>query len=548
MFIATSLSHYKHLKVRQHIVAHAENKEVSVMYGLAKFGKRPDVLTYENDVFELAKKKATSFHCSEELWENPLAIATGASRKDLDALRIGWDLILDIDCPDWRLSKLTSHLFVKALQDHGITAATVKFSGNKGFHIAVPFESFPSQIPFEGQMCLTKDLFPEGPRKIASYLLSYLTENCAQVLDQEQKVIFAGKHEFSFADFEAILQKNNKTLVAHQCVDCNKVFEQQKNRQTKLVYQCEQCGFINKPKGAPELIRCEKCSYPVSSKQNRSSIGCPHCGSTNKPEPKFNLLAVVEVDTVLIASRHLYRMPYALHEKSGLVSVPIRVEDILTFEKDIAKPENISFTIPFLDRSLAVPGEGAQLLVRAFDDTYVPWEEEKRQTKIIDVPTDAISEDYFPPCIKNILAGLKDGKKRALFILVNFLRVSGWSAEQIKDFVYTWNEQNPEPLKEQYLKGQLFQIKKGKAPMPPPNCSNKDYYISLLVCKPDDFCPRIRNPAMYAKRKAELGKKKSKKKVSTTTKKSAKDSLARAKEQNSTSQTQKEQEKNSKKE
>ncbi len=525
MFIATSLSHYKRIQVRKKIIAQAEHKEVSVMYGLEKFGKRPDVLTYENDVLELAKKKATSFHCSEESWENPLAITTGSSRKDLDALRIGWDLILDIDCPNWKLSRIITHLFIKALQDHGIVAVTAKFSGNKGFHIAVPFESFPSQIPFQGEMKLTKDLFPEGPRKIALYLLSYITKNYVRVFDKEQKVIFENKHEFLFSDFDSILEKNKKNLVIRQCSDCEKLFEQNTRIKTSVLYQCEQCGAVSKPKGSPEIIRCEKCSYPVSPQQNSRANACPHCGSIKKPRPEFNLPAIVEVDTVLIASRHLYRMPYSLHEKSELASVPVRLDDVLSFEKQFAAPENISFDVSFLDRLQAVPGEGGQLLVRAFDDTYVPEEEERAKAKVIDVPADAIPEDFFPPCIRNILSGLEDGKKRGLFILVNFLRVSGWGAEQIKELVYAWNEKNPEPLKEQYLLGQLNQIKKGRAPMPPPNCSNKDYYISLLVCKPDDFCPKIRNPAMYARRRAELGKKTIKKKSKKeSTKKVAKSS------------------------
>ena len=38
---------------------------------------------------------------------------------------------------------------------------------------------------------------------------------------------------------------------------------------------------------------------------------------------KLDVEKFLEIDTVLISSRHLYRMPYSLHEKSGLVSLPI---------------------------------------------------------------------------------------------------------------------------------------------------------------------------------------------------------------------------------
>ena len=203
MFIATSLSHYKRLEVRKELVLAATDKEIGVIFDGGMFGKRPDILAYDNDILELAKKKAVSFHCSEELWHNPLSISTGMKRHELDDLRKGWDLILDIDCPDWRLSKLTTYLFIRALQDHGIKSISVKFSGNKGFHIAVPFEAFPSQVSYEGETKEVKDLFPEGPRKIAVYLLSYLTENFAEINHDKEEVIFDKKHIFSFKDLRA---------------------------------------------------------------------------------------------------------------------------------------------------------------------------------------------------------------------------------------------------------------------------------------------------------------------------------------------------------
>lgn len=502
MDLSTSLLFYKQQKIRDALVAQAVDKEVSVMLHGNIFGKRPDVLSYANDVLELAKKKASSFHCSEELWFNPLSIRTGMKRHELDELRRGWDLILDIDCPDWELSKLTTYLFIKALQHHGITCISVKFSGNKGFHIAVPFEAFPDSVPVGGEIKLVRHLFPEGPRAIASYLLSFIQRNYISIDSSREEVSFDKTHKYSFKDLEKVAGLSGGSLFQTTCPSCNKRRDFAKE---KITYQCAQCGHISKPVGTPEVLRCEKCSYPVHPQT--SVLLCKHCGSSQPPQQSIDITAVVEVDTILIASRHLYRMPFSLHEKSGLVSIPIPLDEVLTFDKKIAQPKNISsqwFVTPFLDRSKVKLGEAALLFREAFDHEHHSFSSKKILPKV-EIPKEAIPQDFFPPCIQNIQKGLEDGKKRALFILINFLRSVGWNKENITTFVYDWNEQNPQPLREQYLKGQLSQIKQQKKILPPPSCANTDYYKSLLICQPDDFCPRIKNPAQYAKRKSELG-------------------------------------------
>ncbi len=58
------------------------------------FAKRPNILQYPQDVSEFAKDGATSFHVSEEHWNNPMELEPGMSKKKLDKLRTGWDLIL----------------------------------------------------------------------------------------------------------------------------------------------------------------------------------------------------------------------------------------------------------------------------------------------------------------------------------------------------------------------------------------------------------------------------------------------------------------------
>src|SRR3989338_3689310 len=162
---STLLKYYKRRDIQEALIRHATNKEIGVCYGEG-YGKRPDILTYPQEVLDLALNNATSFHCSEELWSNPLQINSTLSKADIGALRIGWDLVLDIDCAVVEYSKLCAELIIKFLQYCDVKDISIKFSGNKGFHIGIPFEAFPQQI----KNVPTKDLFPEAPRRIALYI------------------------------------------------------------------------------------------------------------------------------------------------------------------------------------------------------------------------------------------------------------------------------------------------------------------------------------------------------------------------------------------
>src|SRR3989344_9051573 len=88
--------YYSRPDVQKAIFEFSKNREVAPSYMMESFGKRPDALEYIGDIFELVKKGATSFHCSEELWSQPLSLVTGMTEKQLNELRVGWDLILDI--------------------------------------------------------------------------------------------------------------------------------------------------------------------------------------------------------------------------------------------------------------------------------------------------------------------------------------------------------------------------------------------------------------------------------------------------------------------
>lgn len=413
--LSTLLKHYKREDVREAIVTFAQDREIGVLFGEKGFGKRPDVLKYPNDVLTLAQQGATSFHCSEERWSNPLQISTQMKRNELDALRAGWDLILDIDCPVLEYSKIASDLIVKALEHHSISAISVKFSGNHGFHIGVPFETFPAFV----QDKEVKDLFPEGPRKIAEYLSEMIRERLIDEL-------------LSYKPVQRIAEDLGKE--------------------------------------AKELVE------------------------NNTLDP----FKIVSIDTILIASRHLYRMPYSFNEKSGLVSVPIKKNKILEFKKEAAAPERVEVKEKFL-AELGEKEEASGLFLQAFDFTVKKTEEGKKEFKETEFEAQVhpISERFFPPCVKLMLKGIEDGKKRAVFALINFMRSVGWSYERIEQYLREWNAKNKEPLREGYIISQLRYHQNLNKNVLPPNCDNKMYYVSIGVCKPDEFCKKIKNPANY---------------------------------------------------
>jgi hypothetical protein len=321
-------------------------------------------------------------------------------------------------------SKLGADLLVQALRHHGVKHLSVKFSGNHGFHIGVPFEAFPETV----NGVPTKSLFPEGPRRIAAYLQEMIRAPLSQRL-------------LALHDIVSIAQRVGKT--------------------------------------SNELVK----------------------GGV------FDPFAVLGIDTILIASRHLYRMPYSLNEKSGLVSVVIRPEEIMKFEKENARPERVVPQLEFLSHHVA--GEAKKLIVQAFDFKLPEEKIELKKREFVE-PSDAVPEAYFPPCIKAISQGLKDGKKRAVFVLINFLRSVGWEYDAIENYLKEWNKKNPEPLREVFIVGHLRYHKAQQKKVLPPNCINNGYMVDMGVCQPDNFCganvppgatgfaPRIKNPANYA--------------------------------------------------
>ncbi|MFH1849483.1 MAG: hypothetical protein ABH879_04825 [archaeon] len=488
--LSTLLRHYKRSDVQEQMIEACRGREVSVRFN-DYFGKRPDTLAYPRDILELAQKGATSFHVSEEHWRDPMQLSPNMSKKEQEDLRTGWDLVLDIDCKHWGYSKMITHLMIRALKKHGVKSISCKFSGNKGFHIGVPFEAFPMNTGI-GE---TRLWFPDGPRNMAVYLTHYID---SKETDYELTRKIIGGRDVSEISKELSIERSK--LFRNVCSGCGSEVVKKSGTPKE---ECPYCGESGGVEHNQSSFICSKCGKLVRF-ERYVEYSCQKCGGSEFVE-KFDINQILDVDTLLISSRHLYRMPYSLHEKSGLCSLPIDPEKVLSFERKMANPDRIEVgRHTFLDRN--IPGEDASNLF----DTAFYWssrkkeitniEEGQKEERSFEEVAEAIPEELFPPCITKILVGLPDGKKRALFILINFLSNTGWKSPERR--LREWNTKNGEPLREVYLLGQLRHYSQRKAKILPPNCSNKAYYADIGICKPDNLCQKIRNPVNYTLRKA----------------------------------------------
>lgn len=209
--------------------------------------------------------------------------------------------------------------------------------------------------------------------------------------------------------------------------------------------------------------------------------------------------------------RHLFRMPYSLHEKTLLVSLPIDPKEILNFRKSDANPENVDFNENLV--SFKHENDAKYLLLEAFERVKLEIEKEIEYLKEkIDIKgKKKIPIEFFPPCIKTILNGLEDGRNRSIFVLITFLRNAGYEWDEIDKILHEWNEKNKPPLREGIIRTQLRWHMRQERDLLPPNCDHSTFYKDYNVCKPDEFCKTIRNPLSYALKKYLQSKKSTKK-------------------------------------
>lgn len=393
--------YYLNKAIQKKILEFSRDREIAVQFHNGAYGKRPQSLESIREIDAFVKKGVTSFHSSEERWVNPMLLEN-ADEETISKARKGWDLVIDIDSVDLEYSKIVARSVLDFFEELGINHASIKFSGNKGFHIGIPFEAFSEEILGIGE---TKDLFPAVARKIAAY----------------------------------IVYENNERI-------CNRILERE---------------------GSKEKI----------AENNDMDVA-----KLTDEDGNFTFAKLVEIDTMLISSRHLFRMPYSINEKSGLVSIPILPERTMYFRREEARPEKVKTAInkgvDFLDYREEHGKYGNVLIVKAYEEDYekeifkdIP---SPAEDKIVEI-TETVPMNRFPETIKYVLNNkFEDGRKRLLFLLLTFLTSVNWKLENIEEVVTEWAEN--QGLKKNYYTGQINWFKRQNRKIMPPNFSKDAYF------------------------------------------------------------------------
>jgi len=403
---------YARPEIQKEIVKIAKGREVAGRMIDDRFLKRPDMIQYPGDVAERVKQGYASFHCSVERWSNPMALGPELRPADLDELRSGWDLIIDLDAQSkLEYARTTAVCIVDFFKEFGITP-TVKFSGRRGFHIAVAKEAFPEEVNFS----FLSKRYPDITRTIIRFIKEKIKD---RVLDE----------------------------------------------------------LVKQEGGAAALLKTMEKS-------------------------KLDPYVFVDVEESW-GNRHLFRMPYSLHMGTGKASVPIRLFKLKAFEPEQASIDKIKI-LPYLENK---KGEATELLLQALDwDAKVSKKEvevkvvRKRRVKT------AIPEGFFPPCMRSLLAGIENGKKRSIFSLITFLKSVNWNQEKIEQTVKDWNIKNGEKgdeLTNRYVESQLRWHERQQREILPANCESEMFWHSTTpkLCQPDIICKNVKNPVNYAFKK-----------------------------------------------
>lgn len=482
--------YYSNPKVLEAMTKFSQDREVVPRY-FEGFGKRPDKIQYPSDIMGLVNKGATSFHASEELWNEPLSLNLEMTQEEADKLRKSWDLLIDVDSPFLDCSKIATKLIIAALEHYGIKNYGIKFSGSKGFHIIVSGKAFPKE--YSGLE--TKKMFPEWARAISEFLMKEIrTEYNKQVSE-------------ILTDFEAIKRRTNLSKEDLMEVYC-KLSDKPARKGVISKFKCPACKFEMERRNIPianKNLKCINggCTGELELKENIDYYYCDYCkdpenerfplSSDKYPEcfeSKETLSGnkIAALDLVLVAPRHLFRMPYSLHEKTSLASAVIKKEQIDSFLPKDADPLKIKI-IDYLPNN--IEGEAKNLLAAALEWKTAETKEEEKSYKKYEnyekIDIEGVTEEIFPEPIKKLLRGLKDGKKRGLFILITFLKSLNFPPDYINQRVRDWNKLNEPQLKEGYIKSQIEWHLRQKKTILPPNYDNPSYYkdIGLLDGKPE---------------------------------------------------------------
>lgn len=473
-----ALSYYARKDIQNAMFEFCRNRESIANFNNEFFAKRPDCFDYPSDILNQVKSGATSFHCSQEIWSNPLDIKTEMTKEQYNEIRTGWDFLIDIDSKYFDYSKIAAQILLKALKHHGVNKFGIKYSGSKGFHILIPFKSFPEEV----SGIQTKNMFPEWPRLIAIYLKSIIHEELTKEILKltKQEDLEEGKSLFEIKCKNCQNSATKKEIGKYVCPNfkCKAQVESMKSNRKEMI--CPSCNGRMNRVAKEEVYFCEACK--TNSKKFPGNF-----------EEKAKTSELIDsVDLVLVSPRHLFRAPYSLHEKTAFSSVVIDEIELESFKPTDADPLKISKIKSYMPE--VIPGQAKDLLMQALD--YA----EKKEIKSpkfdgpsIDLKGLKISQDMYPPIIKKLLKGIPgDGRKRALSILLSFFSSLEFPKEFIEEKINEWNNKNHLPLKEGYIKSQVDWYSRNKR-LPP----NYDKPIYKEFGNLDPVETGIKNPINY---------------------------------------------------
>ncbi len=473
-----ALSYYSRKDIQNAIFEFCKNRESIANFNNEFFAKRPDCFDYPSDILNQVKNGATSFHCSQEIWSDPLEIKTEMTKEQYNELRTGWDFLIDIDSKYFDYSKIAAQILIKALKHHNVKNFGIKYSGSKGFHIIIPFKSFPDEI----SGIKTKDKFPEWARLIAIYLTSLIHDELTR------EILKLTKQE----DLE-----EGKELFETKCKKCGNIAT--KKEIGKYVCPNFKCkAQVESMKSNRKEMICPSCNGRMNRTAKEEVYFCENCKINSKKFPQsFVQIAKMKelidsVDLVLVSPRHLFRAPYSLHEKTAFASIVIDESQLKDFKPTDADPLKINNVKNYMPT--VIPGQAKDLLMQALD--YAEKKEIKSPQftgQSIDLKGLKITEDMYPPIIKKLLKGIPgDGRKRALSIILSFFSSLEFPKEFIEEKINEWNIKNHLPLKEGYIKSQVDWYSKNKR-LPP----NYDKPIYKEFGNLDPIEMAIKNPINY---------------------------------------------------
>ncbi len=172
--------YYSNKFVIEQLLKNAKNREVAGALWHGGYERRPNIIQYPDDVIQMVRRGVTSFHFSVERWSYPMQL----KKDNYDDLRIGWDFLLDIDSKlGIEEAKIAVNLIANLLRKYKIKFG-LKFSGRRGFHICIPWESFPNEVNYK-KLSL---LYPEAPRMLAEFIRSRISEPLIKELRKRYSV------------------------------------------------------------------------------------------------------------------------------------------------------------------------------------------------------------------------------------------------------------------------------------------------------------------------------------------------------------------------